>query len=172
MENFIRDLHYKLSKGPAILTKEEAAFEAAYERWTEIDRKTPAVIVHPACEQDLAILVEKAHAAKVPFVPTTGGHSPWSTVEHGIVIDMSCFKEIVVGPDRHTVVVRGGVLMKNLQLALSGKGQFTSTNGTRHLLEQIANLSLSCCKWQHCRRNSICNWGRHQLLHASYRIRV
>ena len=59
-------------------------------------------------------------------MPATGGHSQWSMVEDGLVIDMSRYKEIIVHRDEHTVTVRGGVLMKELQLALSEKGQFTS----------------------------------------------
>ena len=59
-------------------------------------------------------------------MPATGGHSQWSTVEDGMVIDMSRYKETIVDPVGHTVAVRGGVLMKELQLALSEKGQFTS----------------------------------------------
>lgn len=43
-----------------------------------------------------------------------------------MVIDMSHYKEVVVDPDQHTVAVRGGVLMKELQLALGEKRQFTS----------------------------------------------
>jgi len=70
--------------------------------------------------------VEEAHAANIPFVPATGGHSTWSTVENGMIIDLSQYKEISVDPHQRTVAVRGGVLMKELQLALSEKGQFTS----------------------------------------------
>ena len=43
-----------------------------------------------------------------------------------MVIDLSEYREVVVGPGQRTVAVRGGVLMKELQVALSEKGQFTS----------------------------------------------
>lgn len=70
--------------------------------------------------------VSEARAAEVPFVPATGGHSQWSTIKDGMIIDMSRYKETIIDPEGHTVAVRGGVLMKELQLALSEKGQFTS----------------------------------------------
>ena len=38
---------------------------------------------------------------------------------------MSRYKEVVVDPEIHTVVVRGGVLMKELQKELAAKRQFT-----------------------------------------------
>ena len=41
-------------------------------------------------------------------------------------MDLSHYREVDVNSDHHTVVIRGGVLMKELQLALSEKGQFTS----------------------------------------------
>ncbi len=72
--------------------------------------------------------VEEAHAANIPFVPASGGHSTWSTVENGMIVDLSQYKEISVDPSQRTVAVRGGVLMKEMQLALSEKGQFTSTS--------------------------------------------
>lgn len=72
------------------------------------------------------VQVKAAHAAKVPFVPATGGHSTWSTTDSGMIIDLSHYKEVVVDAGQRTVAVRGGVLMKELQLALSEKGQFTS----------------------------------------------
>ena len=59
MESFITDLHQKLSKTSVILTAIHPGFAAAYERWTDIDRKTPAVIVQPANERDVAVLVSE-----------------------------------------------------------------------------------------------------------------
>ena len=72
--------------------------------------------------------MKEAHEANIAFVPATGGHSPWSTIEHGMIIDMSRYKEVIVDPNQHIVTVRGGILMKELQLALSEHGQFTSMN--------------------------------------------
>ena len=44
-----------------------------------------------------------------------------------MIIYMSRYKETIIDPDGHYVAVRDGVLMKELQLALSEKEQFTST---------------------------------------------
>ena len=60
MENFIGNLRQKLSKASKILTKDDAEFATAHERWTDIDRETPAVIVQPANEQDIALLVNRS----------------------------------------------------------------------------------------------------------------
>lgn len=43
-----------------------------------------------------------------------------------MVIDLSHFKDVAVDTNQHLMTVRGGVLMKELQIALSEKNQFTS----------------------------------------------
>ncbi len=57
MEAFIQNLRYKISTNSAILTQNDPKFLVAHERWTDIDRKTPAVIVQPTSEHDIAVLV-------------------------------------------------------------------------------------------------------------------
>ncbi|KAI4243011.1 MAG: hypothetical protein L6R40_003702 [Gallowayella cf. fulva] len=126
MDTFVSDLRSKLSDHSRILTPANPDFAAASERWSDIDRKTPAVIVQPAGEEDIVVIVKAAHAAKIPFVPATGGHSPWSTIENGIIIDLSRFKDVRVDTDQQLVTVKGGVLMKELQIALSESNQFTT----------------------------------------------
>ena len=59
MEGFITDLRQKLSKDSVILTAIHPDFAAAYERWSDIDRKKPAGIIQPANEQDVAVLVSE-----------------------------------------------------------------------------------------------------------------
>ena len=66
--------------------------------------------------------VKEAHEAKIPSIPATGGHSTWSSINNGLIIDLSKYGEVAIDPHQHTVAVRGGVLMKELQVALSQKG--------------------------------------------------
>lgn len=60
-------------------------------------------------------------------MPASGGHSRWSTVEDGLIIDLSRYKDVAVDPQNHEVTISGGVLMKELQLALAEEQQMTST---------------------------------------------
>lgn len=57
MEDFIQNLRCRISTNSAILTQDDPRFLAAHERWTDIDRKTPSVIVQPTSERDIAVLV-------------------------------------------------------------------------------------------------------------------
>ncbi|KAL8956225.1 MAG: hypothetical protein Q9193_006191, partial [Seirophora villosa] len=143
-KTFMADMRRQLSKGSKVLTQGDPEFAKSNERWTEIDRKTPAVVVQPVSEDDVAVIVKAAKVAGVPFVPVTGGHSLWSTIEDGLVIDLSQYKSISVEADQHRVSVRGGVLMKELQLELSKQGQFTSTlrpPGHRQFTDPVAAVA-------------------------------
>ena len=47
----------------------------------------------------------------MPFVPASGGHSPWSTIdENGFILDLSLCKNVVVNSATNTVTVTGGIL--------------------------------------------------------------
>lgn len=59
VETFISGLRPKLSQPARILTLSDPDFSAANERWTDIDRKTLAVIVQPACENDMVGLMSQ-----------------------------------------------------------------------------------------------------------------
>lgn len=168
MEEIARRLQSYLAENSAIMTPNDADFATALERWSDIDRQVPALIVQPTSEREIAMLVsliftapfevvdneylilqlqvKEAHQAKVPFVPATGGHSPWSTVRDGLIIDLSHYKDVKVDSEARTVTVKGGVLMKELQLALSEKKLFTSKLPFRsrstpetHLCQAVAN---------------------------------
>lgn len=68
MEKFIKDLRGKISKDSTILTKDSAGFAAAHERWTDIDRKMPAVIVQPANELDTTVLVRLCPHIRLSYI--------------------------------------------------------------------------------------------------------
>lgn len=71
--------------------------------------------------------VKAAAITSTPFAVVTGGHSPWSSIgEEGFVIDMSSFGGIEVDSSCRIAKVRGGVLHKEFQMALSRQGQCTS----------------------------------------------
>ncbi|KAL1962835.1 hypothetical protein VTN77DRAFT_9110 [Rasamsonia byssochlamydoides] len=128
LQEFVDLLRGKLSSDSHILTdRETAEFKDSLQRWSNIDLKVPAAIVRPASETDVITTVQEAVNASIPFVPASGGHSTWSTIDqHGFVLDLSLYKEVVPDPANNVVTVKGGVLMKELQLALNKAGQFTT----------------------------------------------
>ena len=69
IDTFKSDLRPKLPNGLRILNPSDLEFSTADERWTDIDRKTPAVIVQPACEDDIAVLVSQPRTVAFDTMP-------------------------------------------------------------------------------------------------------
>ncbi|KAI2627081.1 hypothetical protein GGS26DRAFT_151899 [Hypomontagnella submonticulosa] len=68
-------------------------------RWFNLDVNSPFAIVRAATQQDVVETVREALRIGVPFVPASGGHSPWSTIgEDGIIIDLVLFSGVEVDP--------------------------------------------------------------------------
>ncbi|KAL1988299.1 hypothetical protein VTN96DRAFT_274 [Rasamsonia emersonii] len=128
VQEFVDALRAKLSSDSHVLTDpQHAEFKDSLQRWSNIDLKVPRAIVRPANETDAVTTVKEAVNASIPFVCASGGHSTWSTIDqHGFVLDLSLYREVVPDPANNVVTVKGGVLMKELQLALNKAGQFTT----------------------------------------------
>ncbi|KAI1411879.1 FAD-binding domain-containing protein [Hypoxylon sp. FL1857] len=126
--DFISLLTSKLSSNSKVLRDAASTdFTASMARWSNLDVKTPLAIVQPATQEDVVVTVREALQANVPFVPASGGHSPWSTIgKDGIVIDLALYKGVEVDPEKNLVTVKGGTLMKELQSAMHPHKQFTA----------------------------------------------
>ncbi|KAI9653999.1 MAG: hypothetical protein M1821_006860 [Bathelium mastoideum] len=126
MDSFVDTLRQHISPETNILTPQHADFEASLARWSNIDLKTPKLIIKPFNANDVVTVVKEASKAGVPIVGASGGHSPWSTIEDGIIIDLCNCKEVNVATDKHQVTIVGGVLAKELQLEMTQRGRFTT----------------------------------------------
>ncbi|KAI5859276.1 FAD-binding domain-containing protein [Durotheca rogersii] len=127
-EDFLSALATKLSPSSKILRDEKSPdFTATLDRWSNYDVKIPFAIVQPASEEDVIHAVREAVRASVPFVPASGGHSPWSTIgKDGIIIDLSRYKGVAYDAAENVATVRGGTLMTDLQAALHPHRQFAA----------------------------------------------
>ncbi|KAI8150130.1 hypothetical protein BJV82DRAFT_10607 [Fennellomyces sp. T-0311] len=78
----------------------------------------------------------------IPFVVKGGGHSPSgkSSIENGIVIDLSLMKGVHVNPDVKHVVAGGGALARDVIKAAAEYGLACVTGSTSHV--GIGGLSL------------------------------
>ncbi|KAL4907582.1 hypothetical protein BDW74DRAFT_176333 [Aspergillus multicolor] len=102
-------------------------FQEHLARWTDIDLKTPAAIILPTSEEECVKIVQWALHYNIPFVTKSGGHSAWSTIdESGIVIDLSAYKGVEVDTESQTATLIGGILSKEVGIALAEKGLFTA----------------------------------------------
>ncbi|OTA67143.1 FAD-binding domain-containing protein [Hypoxylon sp. EC38] len=126
--SFISSLTSILSSNSKILQDAASTdFLASMARWSNLNVKIPLAIVQPATQQDIVGTVREALKAGIPFVPASGGHSPWSTIgKDGIIIDLVLYKGVEVDQENNLVTVKGGTLMKELQSALHPHKQFTA----------------------------------------------
>ncbi|KAF3008217.1 hypothetical protein E8E14_009289 [Neopestalotiopsis sp. 37M] len=126
--NFISSLADSLSAESGILGDESSTeWKASMDRWSHYSLKTPSAIIQPKTEADVVTAVQRLVSASIPFVPASGGHSPFSTVgKEGVIIDLSQFSGVKVDETNDLATVRGGTLMKELQTALHTHGRFAA----------------------------------------------
>ncbi|PQE03236.1 FAD binding domain containing protein [Rutstroemia sp. NJR-2017a BBW] len=120
LSNLLSSLEQKLSPGAEILIDSSSAkFKAVLQRWSDIDVKVPGAILRPTTKSDTVNIIKAAHEYGIPFVPASGGHSPWSTIDSsGFILDLGLCKSITVEAETESVRVTGAVLIKELTTAL------------------------------------------------------
>ncbi|KAI1774484.1 FAD-binding domain-containing protein [Hypoxylon cercidicola] len=102
-------------------------FQLSMRRWSNYKLEVPFAIVQPANENDIVHTVRGAISASVPFVPASGGHSQWSSIDQkGIIIDLSRYKGVTVDAANNLATIRGGTRMKEFQAALHPHKQFAA----------------------------------------------
>lgn len=67
--------------------------------------------------------VETATENKIPFVPKSGGNTPWSSIgSEGWIVDLSHLTKIEVDSASETVTLQAGVFTKALNVAVANEG--------------------------------------------------
>ncbi len=89
--------------------------------------KRPGMIARPSTLEDIAKIIAYARDEDVPLAIRGGGHNGagLGTVDDGVVIDMSMFKDIDVDPVRRTVRVGGGATWGDVDRATGQYGLAT-----------------------------------------------
>jgi FAD/FMN-containing dehydrogenase len=104
--------------------------------WNGAHDRHPAVIAACAGVADVVRTVDLARSEGLPLAVRGGGHSipGFSTVDGGIVMDLSLMKGIQVDPDRRTATAQAGCTWKDLdaetqQFGLAVTGGLVSSTG-------------------------------------------
>ena len=123
----LSNLKNLLSPASEILTDaSDASFKVHLERWTDIEKQTPAAIILPSSEEDIQKTVKWTVETSTPFVVKSGGHSQWSTIgNEGIIIDLSRYSGISVDVDSESATLMGSILQKEVATHLAEAGVFT-----------------------------------------------
>lgn len=88
----------------------------------------PALVVHPANLHDLQATLGFIRSNGLPLAVRCGGHSyaGYSTCEGGIVLDMSGFRTIIIGDEKMSARVGGGVLCGAVEIETAKAGVATA----------------------------------------------
>jgi FAD/FMN-containing dehydrogenase len=104
--------------------------------WNGAHDRYPAVITRCAGAADVIRTVDLARSEGLPLAVRGGGHSipGFSTVDDGIVLDLSLMKGIQVDPERRRVTAQAGCTWKDLdaetqQFGLAVTGGLVSSTG-------------------------------------------
>ncbi len=130
LKEFEEGLHGELVR------PEDDGFDEARAIWNGAHDRRPAVIARCADAEDVRHAVGFARSEGLDVAVRGGGHSipGFSTVDDGIVIDLSPMKGIEVDAAARTVTAQGGVLWSELDAAtqehgLATTGGLVSTTG-------------------------------------------
>ncbi len=122
-------------RGTAVLPGDDD-YDRERSIWNAAHDRRPAVIVRCAGVADVMRTVDFARSEGVPLAVRGGGHSipGFSTVDDGIVLDLSLMKGIRVDPDTRRVTAEAGCLWKDLdaetqQFGLAVTGGLVSSTG-------------------------------------------
>src|SRR3954470_15632905 len=104
--------------------------------WNGAHDRKPALIIRCRGVADVLKAVEFARSEGLPIAVRGGGHSVagFSTVDDGLVLDLSLMNAVHVDPDRRTVTAQGGCLWSDVDaeaqaFGLAVTGGLVSTTG-------------------------------------------
>jgi FAD/FMN-containing dehydrogenase len=107
----------------------DAAYDAARRVWNGAIERYPAAIVRAATTEDVARAIRFARANGYELAVRGGGHSMpgYSTVDRGIVLDLSLMKAVRVDPERRRARAEAGLTLGELIRATRPFGLATTT---------------------------------------------
>ncbi len=102
----------------------DPGYDAARSGWNQLHRRRPAAIVFCRNAADVVEAVSWARSEGLPIRARSGRHhlEGWSSVDGGVVIDVSRLKEVQVDHDARTAVVGTGLTQAETVAALGASG--------------------------------------------------
>ena len=125
-----------------ILLPADPGYDAARAVWNKMFDRRPAVVVRPRSVDDVVAALRFARERELVVAVRCGGHSipGLSTVDDGIVIDLSAMRGAEVDPGRRTARVNGGALLAELDEAAQAHGLVCPVGVVSHT--GVAGLTL------------------------------
>src|SRR5919205_8638 len=111
-----------------VLTPGDDGYDDATLIWNGLHTRRPAVIVRCAGAADVITAVGFARSNDLPIAVRGGGHSiaGFSSVDDGIVIDLSEMRSVRVDPDAQRAYVDGGAIWADVDHETQAHGLATT----------------------------------------------
>src|SRR3954463_10562996 len=114
----------------------DPGYDQARALWNAAHDKRPALIVQCAGPADVAAALRFARSEKLEVAVRGGGHSipGFSSVDDGLMIDLSLMRGVLVDPGGRRVIVQGGCTWRDVDVetqvhGLATTGGLISTTG-------------------------------------------
>jgi FAD/FMN-containing dehydrogenase len=103
----------------AVVTPDDADYDQARKVWNANIDHHPAVVVRCATAQDAAEAIRFARDQGLELAVRNGAHSMpgYSSVDGGLVVDLSRMNQVTVDPEAKRARVQGGALLHDLDAA-------------------------------------------------------
>ncbi|KAL4809572.1 hypothetical protein BDV18DRAFT_157323 [Aspergillus unguis] len=126
-----QDLRHLISPHSAIFGPDDNRWENATERYTTSSVPDIQLVVRPALEGDVPIIVKYCNAHTIPFLAVNRGHAVTSDVGRfrGIQIDLAALREYTIQPDEKSAWFQGGSYGGSMIESLWERG-FVVTTGS------------------------------------------
>jgi FAD/FMN-containing dehydrogenase len=110
--------------GGQVITPADGGYDEARRLWNGVHDKHPAVIVRPRDAAEVATAIAFGRDTGLEIAVRSGGHSPsgHSSVDGGLVIDMTALRGVTVDPATRIARSGGGALLGELDVAAQAHG--------------------------------------------------
>lgn len=112
-----------------VIAPGDGGYDSARRVWNGMIERSPTLVVRPAVTADVGIAIAAARDHGLEIAVRGGGHNiaGASTVDGGLVIDLSLMASVHVDAEARRARVEGGALLKGLDTATTAVGLATPT---------------------------------------------
>jgi FAD/FMN-containing dehydrogenase len=113
---------FRESFAGAVVLPGDPEYEPGRLVWNGLYDCRPSLIARQSDASDVAVAIRFARDRELPIAIRCGGHTGQSTVDDGLVIDLTALRGVSVDADRRLARVGGGSLLRDLDRAAQAHG--------------------------------------------------